>query len=41
MARFRCRACGEDGTFDYIGRHAWPKCSSDNVPFALSIEGIG
>jgi hypothetical protein len=38
MARFRCRACGEDGTFVYDGRHAFPRCGSVDVRFALSIE---
>jgi len=37
MARFRCRACGDDGTFDYDGRRACPNCGSRDVQFALSI----
>jgi rRNA maturation endonuclease Nob1 len=41
MARFRCRACGIEGTFDYTGRHACPKCGSNNVQFALSVEELG
>ena len=40
MARFRCRGCGEEGTFDYTGRHACPKCGSDNVQVALSIQEL-
>jgi Zn finger protein HypA/HybF involved in hydrogenase expression len=40
MARFRCRACGHEGSFDYTGRHACPNCGSDNVQFALSIEEL-
>jgi Zn finger protein HypA/HybF involved in hydrogenase expression len=40
MARFRCRGCGEESTFDYTGRHDCPKCSSDNVQFELSIEEL-
>lgn len=40
MARFRCRGCGEEGKFDYTGSHACPKCGSDNVQFALSIEEL-
>jgi Zn finger protein HypA/HybF involved in hydrogenase expression len=40
MARFRCRACGREGSFDYTGRHACPNCGSDNVQFALSIEEL-
>ncbi len=38
MARFRCCGFGEEGTFDYTGRHACPKCGYDNVQFVLSIE---
>jgi rubredoxin len=41
MARFRCRACGHEGTFEYDGRHACPKCGSGDVQFALSIEELG
>jgi uncharacterized Zn finger protein (UPF0148 family) len=37
MARFRCRACGQEGTFEYDGRHACPRCGSRDVQFALSI----
>jgi Zn finger protein HypA/HybF involved in hydrogenase expression len=40
MARFSCRACGNEGSFDYTGRHACPNCGSDNVQFALSIEEL-
>jgi hypothetical protein len=40
MARFGCRGCVEEGTFDYTDRHACPKCGSDNVQFALSIEEL-
>jgi hypothetical protein len=40
MARFRCRACGEDGTFVCDGRHACPRCGSVDVQFALSIEEL-
>ncbi len=35
MARFRCRACGQQGTFEYDGRHACPRCGSQDVQFAL------
>jgi len=38
MACFR--GCSEKGTFDHIGLHACPKCGSDNVQFALSIEKL-
>jgi hypothetical protein len=41
MARFRCRACGSEGTFAYSGKHECPNCGSDNVQFALSIEELG
>jgi hypothetical protein len=34
MARFRCRTCGEEGTFVYDGRHECPNCSSVDVQFA-------
>jgi hypothetical protein len=40
MARFRCRDCNEEGTFDYAGVHACPKCGSSNVQFALSIAEL-
>jgi Zn finger protein HypA/HybF involved in hydrogenase expression len=40
MARFRCRACGEEGTFVYDGRHECPRCGSVDVQFALSIEQL-
>jgi rRNA maturation endonuclease Nob1 len=40
MARFRCRACGSEGTFAYSGKHECPNCGSDNVQFALSIEEL-
>ena len=40
MARFRCRSCGEEGTFVYDGRLDCPNCGSDEVQFALSIEEL-
>lgn len=40
MARFRCCACGEGGTFVYDGRHACPRCGSVYVQFALLIEEL-
>jgi hypothetical protein len=40
MARFRCRACGKEGTFDYSGRHACPCCGSREVHLALAIEEL-
>ncbi|MDB5555350.1 MAG: hypothetical protein JWL86_5334 [Rhizobium sp.] len=41
MARFRCRACGDDGTFVYDGRHLCPSCGSPDVQFAIGVEEIG
>jgi rubredoxin len=41
MARFRCRACGSEGTFAYSGTHECPNCGSDTVQFTLSIEELG
>jgi hypothetical protein len=40
MPPFRCRACQEQGTFTYDGRHACPRCGSPDVQFALGIEEI-
>ena len=41
MARFRCRACGKEGTFVYeTGRHACPLCGSLDVQFAVGIEEL-
>ena len=40
MARFRCRACAEDGTFAYLGRPECPFCGSIDVQFALGIEEL-
>jgi uncharacterized Zn finger protein (UPF0148 family) len=40
MAKFRCRACGEEGTFVYDGRLECPNCGSAEVQFALSIEEL-
>jgi hypothetical protein len=41
MARFRCRACGSEGSFAYSGKHECPNCGSNDVQFALSIEELG
>jgi uncharacterized Zn finger protein (UPF0148 family) len=41
MARFRCRDCNTEGTFEYDGRHACPNCGSRDVQVALSIEELG
>lgn len=40
MARFRCSACGEEGTFVYDGRHECPHCRSVNVQFVMGIEEL-
>ena len=40
MARFRCRACGKEGTFVYDSRHECPDCGSIEVQFALGIEEL-
>ena len=40
MARFRCRACGEEGTFVYDGRHDCPNCGSLDVQLAIAIEEL-
>jgi transposase len=37
MARFRCRACGEEGTFVYDGRHNCPQCGSVDVQLAIGV----
>ena len=40
MARFRCRACDSEGTFEYDDQHACPECGSRDVQIALSIEEL-
>jgi hypothetical protein len=40
MARFRCRACREEGTFVYTGGHACPRCESRDVQLAISVEEL-
>jgi rRNA maturation endonuclease Nob1 len=40
MARFRCRACGEEGTFVYTGGHACPRCGSRDVQLAIAVEEL-
>jgi Zn finger protein HypA/HybF involved in hydrogenase expression len=41
MARFRCRACGQEGSFVYqAGRHECPRCGSSDVQFALGVEEL-
>ncbi len=37
MARFRCRACGEEGNFEYRpGPCKCPRCGADDVQVASS-----
>jgi uncharacterized Zn finger protein (UPF0148 family) len=40
MARFRCRACGEEGTFVYDGRRGCPNCGSIDVQLAIGVEEL-
>jgi rubrerythrin len=40
MARFRCRACGQEDTFVYQGRHECPSCGSIDVQFALGVDEL-
>jgi hypothetical protein len=40
MARFRCRACGEEGTFVYDGRRDCPNCGSIDVQLAIGVEEL-
>jgi hypothetical protein len=40
MAGFRCRTCGQEGTFVYKGRHECPLYNSIDVQFALGIEEL-
>jgi hypothetical protein len=37
MARFHCHGCQSEGTFEYAGVQACPRCGSTNVDLALSI----
>jgi hypothetical protein len=37
MARFRCRARGEEGTLVYDGRHNCPQCGSVDVQLAIGV----
>jgi hypothetical protein len=41
MARFHCRACGEEGTFVYDGRRDCPQCGSVDVQLAIGVEETG
>jgi Zn finger protein HypA/HybF involved in hydrogenase expression len=40
MARFRCHACGAEGTFDYDGRRDCPQCGSLDVQLAIVVEDL-
>ena len=40
MARFRCRACRAEGTFEYKGGHSCPNCGSRDVQLAIAIEEL-
>ena len=41
MAKFRCRTCGEEGTFVYDPeRYTCPICDSIDVQFAIGIEEL-
>ena len=40
MAKYRCRACGKEGSLVHDGRHECPNCGSMDVQFALGIEEL-
>jgi uncharacterized Zn finger protein (UPF0148 family) len=40
MAKFRCRACGEEGIFVHDGRLKCPNCGSADVQFVIGIEEL-
>jgi hypothetical protein len=41
MARFRCRACGENGDLEYRpGERRCPICGSDDVQVAVSLMDL-
>jgi len=41
MAKFRCRACGQEGEVVYDPtHHACPRCGSLDVVFALPIDEL-
>jgi rubredoxin len=40
MARFRCRSCGQEGTFVYAGGHPCPRCGSCDVQLAIRVEEL-
>ena len=40
MARFRCRACGAEGTCEYTGVHACPNCGAQDVQFAIATDEL-
>jgi hypothetical protein len=40
MARFRCRACGKEGTFVYDVRQQCPDFGSEEARFAFGTEEL-
>jgi hypothetical protein len=40
VAHFRCRTCGEEGTFVYDGRPDCPACGSIDVQLAIGVEEL-
>lgn len=40
VAHIRCRECGVEGSFTFVGRRECPRCGSRDVRFALRIEEL-
>ena len=40
IAHIRCRECGVEGSFTFMGRRECPRCGSRDVRFALRIEEL-
>jgi hypothetical protein len=40
VAQIRCRDCGVEGSFTFVGRRECPRCGSRDVRFALRIEEL-
>lgn len=40
IAHIRCRDCGVEGSFTFVGRRECPRCGSRDVRFALRIEEL-
>jgi hypothetical protein len=38
VAHIRCRECGVEGSFTFVGRRECPCCGSRDIRFALRIE---